>query len=95
MAASSPSSPPRATSSRATDPAPAHIFVRHRKAGTTERASLGQGGVQANGDSGSPAISASGRYVAFVSSATNLVAGDTNGAGDASSTTGDTAGPSA
>ena len=58
------------------------IFVRHRKAGTTERASLGQGGVQANGDSGSPAISASGRYVAFVSSATNLVAGDTNGAGD-------------
>ena len=29
-----------------------------------------------------PAISADGRYVAFGSDASNLVAGDTNGAGD-------------
>lgn len=36
---------------------------------------------EANGRSGSPVISANGRYVAFTSSATNLAA-DTNGSGD-------------
>ena len=36
-------------------------------------------GVQANGRQPTPAISADGRFVAFVSSATNLVPGDTNG----------------
>ncbi|MGH9681667.1 MAG: beta strand repeat-containing protein, partial [Candidatus Acidiferrales bacterium] len=35
-----------------------------------------------DGDSISPSISADGRYVTFVSSATNLVAGDTNGQPD-------------
>jgi Tol biopolymer transport system component len=48
-------------------------------------------GAQGNGDSGilgylstdeKPAISADGRYVAFVSDATNLVPGDTNGCAD-------------
>jgi Tol biopolymer transport system component len=33
---------------------------------------------QANTESRHPSISANGRYVAFVSTATNLVAGDTN-----------------
>ena len=36
----------------------------------------------ADGDSTSPSISADGRYIAFVSSATNLVDGDNNGVAD-------------
>ena len=54
------------------------VFVRDRVAGTTERVSLGAGGVQAGGQSGSPSMSADGRYVAFHSEAPNLVPGDTN-----------------
>jgi CSLREA domain-containing protein len=45
-------------------------------------ASMGMGGVPANGRSLSPAISDDGRYVTFVSEATNLVAGDTNNRDD-------------
>jgi hypothetical protein len=50
----------------------------------TITASVSSGGVQGNGDSGrgGVAISADGRFVAFVSDASNLVAGDTNGAAD-------------
>ncbi|HYC22051.1 MAG TPA: DUF4215 domain-containing protein, partial [Candidatus Bathyarchaeia archaeon] len=48
------------------------------RAETTERVSLGPGGVQANNVSDFPALSADGRFVAFQSDATNLVAGDTN-----------------
>jgi hypothetical protein len=63
------------------------VFVRDLQAGTTELISVGLGGVPANGNSGDSlggsirgfAISADGRYVAFWSQATNLVAGDTNG----------------
>ncbi len=40
------------------------------------------GGVAGNGNSEQPAVSADGRYVAFVSWATNLVPGDDNGAAD-------------
>lgn len=58
------------------------VFVYDRLAHPTERASVGVGGVEANGHSGSAAISADGRYVVFASSATNLVPGDTNGLGD-------------
>src|SRR4051794_5328017 len=58
------------------------IFVRNRKTGTTKRISVGPNGVQGNGESAFPAISADGRFVAFWSSASNLVPGDTNGAGD-------------
>jgi Tol biopolymer transport system component len=54
------------------------IFVRDRQAGTTTRVSLAPGGAEANGGSYSPSISADGRDVAFLSDATNLVAGDTN-----------------
>ena len=43
-----------------------------------ERVSVATGGTQANGGSYGPAISADGRYVAFVSDASNLVPGDTN-----------------
>lgn len=55
------------------------VFVRDRQNGTTERVSVASDGTQANALSGSPAISSDGRYVAFVSQASNLVAGDTNG----------------
>jgi Tol biopolymer transport system component len=58
------------------------VFVRDRRTGITERVSLGPGGSQGNGDSGSPALSADGRFVALISEAGNLVPGDTNGATD-------------
>jgi hypothetical protein len=58
------------------------IFVRDQLAGTTELVSVDSGGAQGNGVSGWPSISADGRYVAFNSSATNLVPGDTNGQSD-------------
>lgn len=60
----------------------ADIFVRDRTAGQTTRVSVATGGAQANGYSDSPSISANGRYVAFASSAPDLVEGDTNGVTD-------------
>lgn len=53
-------------------------FVHDRQTGSTTRVSVASSGEQANGSSGSPAISNDGRYVAFSSGATNLVADDTN-----------------
>lgn len=47
-----------------------------------ERASVGSAGEQGNQQSSTPAISWDGRYVGFVSVASNLVPGDTNGATD-------------
>jgi Tol biopolymer transport system component len=61
------------------------IFVRDRLMGITERVSIasGSGGAQAIGGACfSPAISADGRFVAFVSAADNLVDDDTNGQTD-------------
>jgi Tol biopolymer transport system component len=61
------------------------VFVRDLIAGTTERASVDSGGVQGNAASafdGGIALSGDGRYVAFESGASNLVAGDTNAAVD-------------
>ena len=58
------------------------IFVRDLRAGTTRRVSVATDGTQANGFSGSPSISANGRYVAFELDATNLVPNDTNGRTD-------------
>ena len=46
------------------------------------RVSVSTAGLEANGPSGASSISADGRYVAFESLATNLVAGDTNGQPD-------------
>lgn len=60
----------------------ADIFVRDLTAGTTRRVSLGIGGAQANDHSENPKLSADGRYVLFVSKASNLVPGDTNGVAD-------------
>lgn len=56
----------------------ADIFVRHRVSGVTFRVSVSSTGEQGNGPSSQAAISADGRYVAFTSAASNLVAGDTN-----------------
>src|SRR5262249_15340265 len=53
--------------------------VRDRRNGTTERVSVATGGTQASGGGGLSSISAGGRYVAFMSPASDLVAGDTNG----------------
>ena len=58
------------------------VFVRDRTAGRTERVSVSSRGRQGNGGSAGPAISDDGRFVAFDSSATNLVPGDTNGSTD-------------
>jgi Tol biopolymer transport system component len=54
------------------------IFRRDLDTGQTEHVSVSAGGGPANGVSLYPAISGDGRYVAFQSSASNLVAGDTN-----------------
>jgi Tol biopolymer transport system component len=50
--------------------------------GFTERVSVGSGGVQSNGSSSSAALSAEARLAVFISAASNLVRGDTNGAED-------------
>ena len=58
------------------------VFVRDLASGATTLASVSSAGVQGNGDSRNAALSADGRYVAFESSASNLVSGDTDGAID-------------
>jgi Tol biopolymer transport system component len=57
-------------------------FLRDRVAGTTERVSISSEEQQGDGASGGPSVSADGRYVAFLSLATNLVPGDTNATWD-------------
>jgi len=58
------------------------VFIYDTQTDTTTRISVGAGGVEGNGRSVKAAISASGQYVAFYSSATTLVAGDVNGKED-------------
>jgi Tol biopolymer transport system component len=58
------------------------VFVRDRVARVTRRVSVGPAGQQANRGGFDPAISADGRFVAFDSYSSNLVAGDTNGTND-------------
>jgi Tol biopolymer transport system component len=55
------------------------VFVRDRQAGQTARISVASGGAEAHGASNDPAISADGRYVAFVSDAADLATGDVGG----------------
>jgi Tol biopolymer transport system component len=54
------------------------IFVRDLVLGTTELISVAADGSWANGPSTDAAITPDGRYVAYLSAATNLVSGDTN-----------------
>lgn len=60
----------------------ADAFVRDRQLGSTERVTVGAGGIQANGTTTGASLSGDGRYACFSSSATNLVAGDSNGVDD-------------
>jgi hypothetical protein len=57
----------------------AGVFVHDRATGETTRVSVSSDGVRSNGYASQAAISADGRFVAFSSSADNLVPGDTNG----------------
>ena len=54
------------------------IFMRDLGAGTTLLVSVSTNGLPGNGASRSAAMTPDGRYVAFVSEASNLVPGDTN-----------------
>ncbi len=57
-------------------------FIHDRVTGETTRVSVASDGTQGNNSSYVPSISADGRFVAFVSEASNLVDGDTNGVKD-------------
>ncbi|MDP2350496.1 MAG: choice-of-anchor D domain-containing protein [Chloroflexota bacterium] len=63
-------------------PQPPHPGALPQPPGTTTLVSERFGGGFAGGGSITPSISSNGRYVAFVSGAADLVAGDTNGAVD-------------
>jgi Domain of unknown function (DUF4347)/Cadherin-like/Putative Ig domain/WD40-like Beta Propeller Repeat len=54
------------------------VFVYDRQTLTTKRVSVNSNGIEANGISDRASISADGRYIAFSSSASNLVSNDTN-----------------
>lgn len=58
------------------------IFVHDRQTGTTERMSVTSEGTQGNGPSDHPSISFDGRYIAFMSVASDLVPSDTNALAD-------------
>lgn len=58
------------------------VFVHDRKKKETVRVSIASDGVQGLGVSGWPSVSSSGRYIAFDSTAPNIVPGDTNGTSD-------------
>ncbi len=59
------------------------VFVHDRATGAVERVSVDSAGGEGNGSAYLPlSITPDGRFVAFASDATNLVAGDTNGATD-------------
>jgi Tol biopolymer transport system component len=57
-------------------------MIRDLKTGTTRRVSVSSTGAQGNDASFLPSISADGRYVAFESTASNLVTGDSPGTDD-------------
>lgn len=59
------------------------IFLRDVVSSTTRLVSKGVRGSRSNGHSFQPSVSDDGRYVAFLSDATNLVPGDTNRVTDA------------
>jgi Tol biopolymer transport system component len=58
------------------------IFLHDCQKGLTQRVSISNSGSQASAWSRFPAMSADGRYVSFVSWASNLVSGDTNARSD-------------
>jgi Tol biopolymer transport system component len=58
------------------------VFVQDRVGGGTLLVSVNTNGVAGNGPSTDASISANGRFVAFVSAASDLIAKDTNGVAD-------------
>jgi Tol biopolymer transport system component len=58
------------------------VFVYDRQTGQTTRVSVDSSGAEGNASSFAATISADGRHVGFISDATNLVPGDTNGTTD-------------
>jgi Tol biopolymer transport system component len=58
------------------------VFVHDRLTRLTERVSVGTSGAEGDGTSEAPYLSSDGTIVVFASAASNLVAGDTNGAWD-------------
>lgn len=58
------------------------VFVRDLTSGRTTRVSVASDGGEGDGNSNNGALSSNGRFVAFASRATNLVAGDGNEAQD-------------
>lgn len=58
------------------------VFLHGLQSGVTTRVSVASNGTEGNGDSGGVAVSSDGRFVAFGSSATNLVAADGNNSTD-------------
>jgi hypothetical protein len=58
------------------------VFVRNLNAHTTTRVSVSSSGVQANGPNVVTAISRTGRYIVFYSTATNLIDGTTVSSSD-------------
>lgn len=58
------------------------VFVHSRTTNRTERVSVSSGEIQGESGSHSPSVSADGRSVTFVSTASNLVPNDTNGVDD-------------
>jgi len=61
---------------------PLHVYLRDRVRGTTQCVSVRPSDPQWKLGAADPAVSADGRFIAFSSWATNLVAGDTNGRWD-------------
>jgi len=54
------------------------IFVKDTRTGAITQVSIGAGGERGDDDSDYPAVSADGRFIAFMSDASNLVADDSN-----------------
>lgn len=73
---------PRLPQSEPPPPLPTQLYVHDTMTGATERVSVDDDGVAGDASSRGPALSADGRYVAFLSEATNLVPNDHNGTTD-------------
>lgn len=58
------------------------VFLKDRSTGALRRVSLAAGGIQPDRGCGDPVLSGDGSTLAFISRATNLVPGDTNGETD-------------
>ena len=58
------------------------VYLHDRDTSETSRVSIGPGGVEGNGGSFSPTMSADGRLISYWSNASDLVSNDTNKAGD-------------